>query len=723
LDFCGDHYVDQSDLTAWEDGNSVSGDGWGSDCKVEPGWECNTTIYSEYNHTSYWATVCGDGILTSNEAWDDDNIIDQDGCSSLWTLEPGFNCTSVITNTPPTIWDPICGDGRRVIGEQWDDGNLYNGDGCTNTCTKEIGYSCTGGSFVTADTWKKVWGDEISDLDPATCDDGNTISGDGWDINCLRESGFAWTYNPDGLTVCNEICGDGIRTDNVQWDDGNTIDGDGWSSICTEEPEFTCSGGTLTKKDIWKEKCGDGLSMDFLEWDDGNNVNGDGWDYKCEYENWYEWYGGSSSGSDTCYPLTINATMGLIQSDYSFTIDFDHDMQNSSIGLNDMAISISSDSIIKFSWKAQYKNSTFLLIKLVINSVLQGGEILKIKFTNDKVFRGPNGGCVKPTIFTTNLESSLNSVAASAQAASDLMQYIVLGGTIAAFGLILILGGSLEMVWSLINTLQIISFLPLMISYYPEHVKIMFSILEFSNMDIEFISNFFKKFISIDGLATPSYNSRFFENGIESPLFLSNWASLLFSLLMSLFTLLLWLSLYSILRWEKTKNFFGKIVGSYFFNNFLRFFTEGFLEISFGAFLNVASFNTHEFKEIVSLVIAFLWMGLCIVFPGVAFAMLFDKKAAIKAGNTLYLKRYGTLYKDFKTDREWYTFQYYPLFMVRRLIFVLFLIVFIDYPFVQCNFFIFFSGLVRFQCLTFSCLFIKFLLSLSSTTSSIGCAP
>ena len=61
-----------------------------------------------------------------------------------------------------------------------------------------------------------------------------------------------------------------------------------------------------------------------------------------------------------------------------------------------------------------------------------------------------------------------------------------------------------------------------MIDYYPEHVKIMFEILEFVNMDIEFLSDLFTRLTSIDGLKTASYNSRFAENGIESPLFLTN---------------------------------------------------------------------------------------------------------------------------------------------------------------------------------------------------------
>jgi cysteine-rich repeat protein len=609
--------------------------------------------------------------------------------------ETGFNCTTVLGRSPnATICIPECGDGRKIGTEQWDDGNLNDGDGWSSTCIKEIGYSCTGGSLFTADTWSKVWGDGISDANPNTCDDGNTISGDGWSNNWLREPGFYWDYNPGGITTWGEIWGDGRRTESVQWDDGNSIDGDGWSSSCTIEPQFTCSGGTLTKKDIWIERCGDGLNMGHLEWDDGNNADGDGWSNKCEYEAWYECYGGSPSTSDACYSLTIKATMGLIQSDYSLVIDFDHAMQDSTIGLNDMSVSISSDIRIKVDWTAHYINSTSLLIKLSINSALQGGEILKIKFTNSKVFRGPNGGWVKPSIFTAKLESSFASVAASAQAASQYMEYLVLGGTIAIFGLLLILGGSLEMVWSLINTLQIISFLPLMIQYYPEHVTIMFSILEFSNMEIGFFSDMFKQLIDINGLEIPSYNSRFLDNGIESPLFLDNWASLLFSLWTSVFTLLICLTLYSILRWEKARNVLNAVISSYFFNNFLRFFTEGYLEMTFGVALNVAAFTTQSSAEIISLGLSFVGLTLSLLFPAIAFALLYDKKAAIRLENKIYLKRFGTMYKDFKINKEWYLYQYYPLFMVRRLIFIFFLIVFINYPTIQWNFLIFFSGLV-----------------------------
>ena len=56
------------------------------------------------------------------------------------------------------------------------------------------------------------------------------------------------------------------------------------------------------------------------------------------------------------------------------------------------------------------------------------------------------------------------------------------------------------------------------------------------------------------------------------------------------------------------------------------------------------------------------------------------------------MKRYGTVYKDLKqSSKHWYTIQYYPMFLVRRLIFILFLIFVTDYPEAQCNCFIVFT--------------------------------
>ena len=47
----------------------------------------------------------------------------------------------------------ICGDGLRTGTEAWDDGNKNNGDGWSSTCSVENGFSWSGGNFTSKDKW------------------------------------------------------------------------------------------------------------------------------------------------------------------------------------------------------------------------------------------------------------------------------------------------------------------------------------------------------------------------------------------------------------------------------------------------------------------------------------------------------------------------------------------------------------------------------------------
>ncbi len=71
---------------------------------------------------------CGDGTLTTNEACDDGNTVDGDGCSAACTVEP----------VPPP-----CGNGILDPGESCDDDNDSDGDGCSR-CQVDDGWMCDG---------------------------------------------------------------------------------------------------------------------------------------------------------------------------------------------------------------------------------------------------------------------------------------------------------------------------------------------------------------------------------------------------------------------------------------------------------------------------------------------------------------------------------------------------------------------------------------------------
>lgn len=683
----GDGKLYSSISTKWDDGNTANGDGCSSTWNVETGWSCKN---GSPTTPSSWTVIWGDGILkTPVEECDDGNSVSNDGWSNICKLESGFSCSTVASNIPATLCDDLCGDGKRYSSAGCDDGNTINGDGWSSSCIVESGYTCIGGSPTTSDSWSIVCGDGVNPgTDSTKWDDGNLINGDGCSSSCTVEFGFTCSSAFNSISIWTEQCGKGFNFGTVACDDGNLINGDGCSSTCTVEPGFSWFGGSHTKKDVCSEAWGDGKNQGGYEWDDGNFINSDGCDDEWNFEKCYMCTGGDSINPDVWTYYVINATLASIGSGNNLVFTFDAPINSTSIGLSDISVEVDAKAFISTTWYAVYIDDYTLKLSITYGSMLRGKEVLNVNFLNYKTFRGPNGGWVSPTSFSASLSSSLAGSAKSARSIGNFTAYFVFLGILALFGVVILCGQSIEILWSLINTLQLITYLTLMIGYYPDHVKIMFQLLQFVNLDISYISSMFSRLTSIDGIQAPSYNSRFLENGIDSPLFLQNWASLLMSLILTLSFLGLLCLMYFLLCWSWIKLKIKKIISSYFFNNIIRFSTEGYLEITFGVILNIAAFPRKSMPELVSLILSWVsWVPL-IIFPFMAATLLYDKRKEIANGNEKYLKRFGTIYADFKLDHEWYWFQYYPLFLLRRLIFVVFLICLLNYTEVQCNCFL-----------------------------------
>lgn len=126
---CGDRIVQRSEWC--DDGNTQSGDGCSSECRIEFGWKC-----PREGEPCISARTCGDSILMPDEACDDGNTLDGDGCSSdCQHLERGWYC-----RVPGRPCRPVCGDGLIVGEEACDDGNTMDGDGCSSVYQREVCY-------------------------------------------------------------------------------------------------------------------------------------------------------------------------------------------------------------------------------------------------------------------------------------------------------------------------------------------------------------------------------------------------------------------------------------------------------------------------------------------------------------------------------------------------------------------------------------------------------
>ena len=306
----------------WDDGNTNSGDGCNSSCSlIEANYKCSGGSLSNKDTCTLWSigyyqqgtkspnscvTQWGDGKLVGSEAWDDGNISNGDGWSSICTIESGYKWAGGSYSTKdtwslwpagtiqqgivsPNDWANLWGNGKLDVGEAWDDGNSNSGDGCNSDCSFiETNYSWAGGSSMTKDicsicsfgfysqgtqspnSWVTHWGDsKLAGLE--AWDDGNTNNSDGWSSDCTTiEDGYKWT---GGTYSSKDICtlwptgtiqqgttspnswlslwGDGKLQTSESCDDGNSNNGDGWSSSWMIENGYKCTGGTKTSKDTW----------------------------------------------------------------------------------------------------------------------------------------------------------------------------------------------------------------------------------------------------------------------------------------------------------------------------------------------------------------------------------------------------------------------------------------------------------------------------------------
>ncbi len=250
---------------------------------------------------------CGDGQVNEDEACDDGNLFETDGCTT-------------------TCQVARCGDGylRTDLeagaegAEECDDGNSINDDGCTNACTTarcgdgfqrsdlvagEPGYeACDDGNDSNADDCvegcrETRCGDGFLHAENEACDDGNDSNNDACPSNCAPAA-----------------CGDGFhRTDLTEGDDGyeacddgNAANDDACTSACREGRcgdgilaavlGETCDDGNDVPTDACTDHCleaacGDGLIRTDIQegepnheaCDDGNEISADGCRDDCQF--------------------------------------------------------------------------------------------------------------------------------------------------------------------------------------------------------------------------------------------------------------------------------------------------------------------------------------------------------------------------------------------------------------------------------------------------------
>ncbi len=179
--------------------------GLNSEMETSVRWEVDDAVNDEppgdQYHTIHRAWIrtegeCGNGLIEAQEACDDGNAEDGDGCSASCEVEDTFVCR----DEPSSCHVRRCGDGF-VDDEPCDDGGEESGNGCNPVCGVEHGFVCEGEPSLCS----SECGDGLVARDES-CDDGNLTDGDGCDASCRTESDWNCGGEP---SECVERCDDG----------------------------------------------------------------------------------------------------------------------------------------------------------------------------------------------------------------------------------------------------------------------------------------------------------------------------------------------------------------------------------------------------------------------------------------------------------------------------------------------------------------------------------
>lgn len=135
-------------------------------------------------------------------------------------------------------------------------------------------------------------------------------------------------------------------------------------------------------------------------------------------------------------------------------------------------------------YSAKFISSTKLSLSYSISPQVIGGmnEVLTITLVDTTAFTNTNGILLSSPI---SLQIPLNKVAAAAsvEGAGQSSSYMFLGTFAISIAAGVLAGGSMEMMWSMANTLQIIYFLGLLALYYPPHTLTVFKYIAYANFE------------------------------------------------------------------------------------------------------------------------------------------------------------------------------------------------------------------------------------------------
>ena len=221
------------------------------------------------------------------------------------------------------------------------------------------------------------------------------------------------------------------------------------------------------------------------EWDDGNNINFDGWSGDCKVE--FNYVCSNATGVDVW--KTIYDAPEVLSSSYDnklnrITITFDQVMLNQNLTDFDINLEISGpNNPYTLSMNYTFSQNNLIFYFTPSPALVGGvGEMVNIQLIEVTKFKSFHKIPLK-SMKIFRFEVLALEVNESTKSAGSGASYMFIASGVVSIGVSLLTGGSIELLWSLANTLQILFFFGMLDLYYTSDLLMVYTLMKYSNFD------------------------------------------------------------------------------------------------------------------------------------------------------------------------------------------------------------------------------------------------
>ncbi|CDW91263.1 fu domain containing protein [Stylonychia lemnae] len=464
-------------------------------------------------------------------------------------------------------------------------------------------------------------------------------------LSCNQQPGMTEPID-DSVSGCVEICGDGFNYGSYQCDDGNLINGDGCSSICIIEQGFNCTTGT---------KFTPSVCMD--------NKN-------------------------------PTPRISLIASNNYIYIEFDEEVILSE-ELNTTSLDIKiqgSQGNYKFDWRLgdSYKTAEPLQLIVIETSIYQSlkgneKEIVIVTFQSSSIYKDPtgNGMNVKPMYAYLNKYDYIDpETKAKLNAAGDTSMLATFGAVAINLAISLVFGGSISAMWTMVNTIQLISLLPLCNVNYPPITLLIFEKMLGSHGESTIIPNFlYDKLIARPGsqvIIEPALNHKFDTYGwqISNFIYLSGRKIIIWTLIIVAYPFVWYMKNKYSDKHKLCKLWVGT-EQKFRYTLLLRGVIMSYVSMYLAFVLGIFQMNLTTMENTISAFTAIAF-GIILTYLPILLMNILQKNYE-KIQSDKFMLSYSTVVKEVDLSHP-IRYMYYPVFLLRRAVFSISLVLFAEKP-------------------------------------------